>query len=61
MATAVEKFVGTEAVADFLEKPVSWLHNNAAPRGIPRYRVGNQWRFRLSEVAAWVQRQGAIG
>lgn len=54
-----EPFVDTAAVAEFLGKPRSWIHNNAARLGIPRRRVGNHWRFRLSEVAAWVER-GAV-
>lgn len=52
-----EKYVSTAAAAEFLDKPASWLRNNAARLGIPRRRVGNHWRFRLSEVEAWVERQ----
>jgi excisionase family DNA binding protein len=50
-----ERFVGTKEVAAFIGKPASWVHNCAARHGIPRYRIGNHWRFRLSEVAAWVE------
>lgn len=52
----LEAFCSTKQVADFLGKPVSWVHNNAARTGLPRYRIGNQWRYRLSEVARWVER-----
>ncbi len=52
----LEAFSSTEAVAEFLGKPVSWVHNNAARTGLPRYKVGNHWRYRLSEVARWVER-----
>lgn len=51
-----EPFVTTEQVADFLGKPRSWVYNNAARLGIPRHALGRQWRFRLSEVAEWVER-----
>lgn len=51
----IEGFATTEEVADFLNKPLTWVYGNAGPRGIPRYRVGNHWRYRLSEVAAWVE------
>jgi len=53
-----ETYATTEEVAAFLNKPQSWVFQNAGPRGIPRYKVGNQWRYRLSEVAAWVERHG---
>ena len=53
---APESFVGTEDVAAFLGKPPSWLYNRAERLGIPRYRVGNQYRYRLTEVAQWVER-----
>ena len=59
-AQTVEPFVGTEEVAAFLGKPPSWIYNRAERLGIPRYRVGLQYRYRLSEVAAWVE-QGRLG
>lgn len=51
-----EPWVTTEHVAEFLAKPESWVYNNAARVGIPRYKIGNQYRYRLSEVSAWVER-----
>lgn len=51
----MEKFVGTQAVADLLGKPVTWVYSNAGPRGMPRYKIGNHWRYRLSEVATWME------
>lgn len=53
-----EAFVTTEDVAQYLSKPASWVHNNAARLGLPRYRMGNHYRYLLSEVAAWVQHNG---
>jgi predicted DNA-binding transcriptional regulator AlpA len=50
----IEPFVGTEEVAAFLGKPASWLYNRAERLGVPRYRVGLHYRYRLSEVAEWV-------
>jgi excisionase family DNA binding protein len=55
----IEPFVGTEEVCEFLGKPRSWLYNRAERIGIPRYRVGLQYRYRLSEVVAWVE-QGRL-
>jgi len=56
--TTQEPFVTTDNVAEYLCKPPSWVHNNAGPLGLPRYKLGNHYRYLLSEVAAWVQRQG---
>ena len=53
-----EAFVTTDDVAQYLSKPPSWVHNNAGPLGLPRYKVGNHYRYLLSEVAAWVQQNG---
>jgi excisionase family DNA binding protein len=55
--TAPERFVTTEDVAVFLKKPKSWIYNNAETQGMPFHRIGRQWRWRLSEVAAWVERK----
>jgi excisionase family DNA binding protein len=55
-ATA-ERYVTTDEVAEFLGKPVTWVYNNAGPLGIPRYRLGNHYRYRLSEVAEWLSGQ----
>jgi hypothetical protein len=53
----VESYATTDETAEFLKKPNSWMHNNAGPRGIPRYKVGNHWHYKLSEVAEWVEAQ----
>lgn len=54
----MERYATTEEVADLLNKPTTWVYNNAGPRGIPRYKIGNHWRYRLSEVASWVETHG---
>jgi excisionase family DNA binding protein len=56
--TTIERFSTTAEAAELLGKPRSWLHNNAARLGIPRYKTGNHWRYRLSEVSAWVEGHG---
>lgn len=44
--------MSTRELAEHLGKPVSWIYNNAERLGIARIRVGNQYRYRLSEVDA---------
>ncbi|GAA4960489.1 helix-turn-helix domain-containing protein [Kineococcus glutinatus] len=55
--SAPEAFVAGEQAADLLGKDVRWLRNNAERLAIPRYKIGNQYRYRLSEVAAWLEGQ----
>lgn len=58
-APDVEAFVGTAEAAALLGKPESFLYDNAARLGIPRVRLGRQYRYRLSQVAAWAEAQEA--
>lgn len=53
-----EPFVGAEDAALHLGKPISWIYNNAERLQMPRYRIGNHWRYRLSDLDQWV-RDGA--
>lgn len=57
MSNTPEPFVSGEYAAALLGKDTRWLRNNAERLGIPRYKIGNQYRFRLSEVAGWAERQ----
>ena len=50
-----EPYVTTQEAAAFLNKPVSWLYHEAEEQGIPRYKVGNQWRYKRSELDSWVR------
>lgn len=52
-----ETWVTTEDVAAHLGKPVSWIHQNAERIGLPRRRLGNHFRYRLSQVDAWLAEQ----
>lgn len=49
-----ETFITTVEAAQHLGKPISWLYHEAEDRGVPRYKVGNQWRYLRSELDAWV-------
>jgi len=44
-------------VAELLQVPVSWVYGRMRKRSLerlPGYRLGKYWRFRRSEVLAWV-------
>lgn len=55
-----EAWVSVDDVAKHLgvvkESIYRWIEN----RGLPARRVGRLWKFRLSEVDAWVQRDAAV-
>lgn len=47
-------------VAELLKVPVSWVYERTRRRSadrIPGFRLGKYWRFRYSEVLAWLERQ----
>lgn len=52
---AVEPLVTAQEAADFLGKPISWIYNRAHLENLPRFKVGTQLRFRLSELSEWVE------
>lgn len=49
--------VGNKHAADYIGKPVSWLYHEASHAGIPRYKIGNHWRYRLTELDQWIDQQ----
>jgi len=49
-----------EEVAELLNVPVSWVYGKTRRRSIdriPGFRLGKYWRFRESDVLAWIERQ----
>jgi excisionase family DNA binding protein len=49
-----------EEVAELLNVPVSWVYCKTRHRAInriPGFRLGKYWRFRESDVLAWIDRQ----
>lgn len=57
MPTHTEPLATTAEVAAFLKKPESWVYDNAARLELPRFKVGNQYRYRISEIEAWVEQR----
>lgn len=51
-----ENYIGLEEAAEYLGvKPVTlrkWLKSKP---DLPRYQIGKLWRFKKSELDAWVQ------
>lgn len=53
--TNVEPLVTNVEVAEYLRKPKSWVYVNAERLNIPRLKVGKQYRYRISEIAEWLE------
>ena len=51
-----EKWISLEEAAEHLGiKPVTirvWIRNN---KGVPARKIGKQWKFKRSELDAWVK------
>lgn len=51
-----DNWIGLEEAANYLGvKPVTirdWIRKN---KGIPAHKIGKQWKFKLSELDAWVK------
>jgi excisionase family DNA binding protein len=51
-----------EEVAGLLRVPPSWVYGRTrrrSPDRIPGFRLGKYWRFRLTDVLAWLEKQRA--
>lgn len=51
-----EPFVTSAEVSQFLSKKLSWIYDHM--HEIPHHKIGNHYRFRLTEIAAWVEGRG---
>lgn len=56
-----EPFVDASAAAYTMNLPMYYLTNatKRAKLGIPHYHLGRMVRFKLSELSAWVEKEGA--
>jgi len=46
----------TEEVAHYLGKSPQWVRENQDQLGIPRFKLGQQWRYEPNDFYAWVKR-----
>ncbi|MEZ0494642.1 helix-turn-helix domain-containing protein [Kineococcus sp. TBRC 1896] len=52
-----ESLVGTTTIAQLIGHTEQWVQTQARAGALPAYRLGGHLRFRLSEVAAWIDAQ----
>jgi len=50
----IKCWLTTREAAAHIGKPVSWLHNNAAQLHIPRFKIGQQYRYSVSDLDGWL-------
>lgn len=59
-APYLQALLTIEEVAELLSVPVSWVYERTRRRAvdrIPGFRLGKYWRFRETDVLAWIERQ----
>jgi excisionase family DNA binding protein len=49
-----ENLLTTEQVAQYLKVDKFTVYRLVAQRKIPAFRVGNQWRFKMSMIEDWL-------
>ena len=63
-ATVEHSLLTVEEVAELLHVPPSWVYERTRRRAgdrIPGFRLGKYWRFRETDVLAWIERQRTGG
>lgn len=53
-----EQLLTVQELAKLLKVPVSWVYGHTRKRSedrIPAFRLGKYWRFRESDVLAWLE------
>lgn len=51
------RWITLKEAAAHLNVSTSFLYQRGEKAGIPRYKIGNKFRYKLSELDAWVQSQ----
>jgi len=62
--TLTDCLLTVREVSELLRVPVSWVYGRTRKRSferLPGYRLGKYWRFRESEVIAWLRGQRSSG
>ena len=54
-----EPWVSADVIAEHLGVTKDSIYAWIAKKGMPAHRVGRLWKFKVTEVDAWVHRDGA--
>jgi len=51
-----ERLMTLEEISDYLQISIHTLYKMAQQDRIPAFKVTNKWRFRKSEIDAWIEK-----
>ena len=54
MSTQTERWIKTEEAAEYLSVSRSYLYQKGDSVGVPRVRLGDGYRYRMSDLDAWM-------
>jgi excisionase family DNA binding protein len=54
-----ERWLTLQEAAAHLNVSRSWLYQKGKAAGVPRTQIGNKYRYRATELDAWIQAQGS--
>ncbi len=55
MEREIEKWVSLEEIADHMGISKDTIRNFIKKEQIPYYRIGKQYKFKISEIDAWIE------
>lgn len=55
MKVTEKEVFSLKEVAEYLGKPPSYLYNNVEKMGIPHVKIGQQYRFLISDIKMWLE------
>lgn len=53
-----ERWITLKEAAAHLNVSRSWLYQKGQAAGVPRARIGSKYRYRTSELDAWMKSKG---
>jgi excisionase family DNA binding protein len=61
MSVGPEGWISLKEAAQHLNVSASWLYQKGPNAGVPRSRIGNKYRYQVSQLDAWMNSQSAAG
>ena len=58
MDTQSERWITLKDAAAHLNVSKSWLYQKGQESGVPRARIGTKYRYKTSDLDAWMNSQG---
>jgi excisionase family DNA binding protein len=61
MSESYESWISLQDAARHLNVSPSWLYQKGQKAGVPRARIGNKYRYQVSQLDAWMNSQSGAG